>query len=477
MAINASAVFRVRTDGVDTNGAAYDSAISGAGTDYSDQAAAQLTVTDGATSGAASTTLTSATGGFTTAMIGNAVRIASGTNFTTGYYFITARTDTNTVTLDRSPTPSGAGSSGAVKVGGAALTIKKVCDNANATNEKCVAGNTVMIRGAGTDTPGSDDYTFTGYFTPVAGSAAAGRTTLKGYNGRPRIKCDGLTYYGCSYNKFEGLYQTISSNSNGGYGVINGSNLVIYNCVIDTANQTATIGCVVDGDVLFSEVKGGRSAASTGGYGLQLGNGNGFHSIAIGCYIHDVGDHGIYCASGAMPEIHECIVYTAWGNSIHLVTGTAGYRGALSFNTLDNGKGHGIYFADTLAFGSTVVVNNIISNHAQASKYGINVAVGSTALNDRLKDACDYNVFYGNTANYNALSAGSHDTTGTNPTYVGASSGDFTPAATLDSLAFPGQMLNATGSISYMAPGAIQRLVSGGSGTVVFRRRQNSLGR
>ena len=77
MAITADAQWWIRTDGNDLNGAGFDSTIGGYGTNYSDQATAQLTLTDLATSGAGSTTLTSATGGFTSAMVGNAIRTKS----------------------------------------------------------------------------------------------------------------------------------------------------------------------------------------------------------------------------------------------------------------------------------------------------------------------------------------------------------------------------------------------------------------
>ena len=86
MAILATTNWYVRAGGLETNGGGYDSTIAGATTNYADQDAPQLSLTDLATSGAGSTTLTSVTGGFTSAMIGNCIRIASGTNFQTGYY-------------------------------------------------------------------------------------------------------------------------------------------------------------------------------------------------------------------------------------------------------------------------------------------------------------------------------------------------------------------------------------------------------
>ena len=91
MALSASTVFEVRSDGSDTNGGGY---VSG-GTDYSQQAAAQLSVADAACAG--NTTVTSATGGFTSAMIGNLMYLSTGP----GWYLIRAYTDGNTVTIER----------------------------------------------------------------------------------------------------------------------------------------------------------------------------------------------------------------------------------------------------------------------------------------------------------------------------------------------------------------------------------------
>ena len=98
--------------GSNNNAGYFDASLANAGTDYTAaQATPILALTDLACT-AGTTTLTSATGGFTAAMIANGIYIASGTNFTAGLYVITAYTDTNTVTLDRSPAPSNNGSGG-----------------------------------------------------------------------------------------------------------------------------------------------------------------------------------------------------------------------------------------------------------------------------------------------------------------------------------------------------------------------------
>ena len=66
MSLNAAIDWEIRQDGSDLNGGGYKR--TAGTTDYSQQAAAQLALTDLAC--ASNTTLTSATGGFTAAMVG-----------------------------------------------------------------------------------------------------------------------------------------------------------------------------------------------------------------------------------------------------------------------------------------------------------------------------------------------------------------------------------------------------------------------
>ncbi|MHC4397692.1 MAG: hypothetical protein ACYS1A_18775, partial [Planctomycetota bacterium] len=109
----ATSIVEFRSGGDNTNGGFYDTAAGT--TDYSQQDAAQLSLSDLTTDGAG-TGLGSATGGFTAQMVGNSIYIASGTGFTPGFYRVTAYTSSNLVTIDRS---AGVGASAGVgKLGG-----------------------------------------------------------------------------------------------------------------------------------------------------------------------------------------------------------------------------------------------------------------------------------------------------------------------------------------------------------------------
>jgi len=142
-AIASTTVWEVRTTGDATNGGGFNASRTSAGTDYSQQDTAQLALTDLASTSASSwLTLTSATGGFTAKMIGNIIYIASGTNFTPGYYEITAYTDTNTVTVDRACGATGDATSGAGKVGGAVNHPYRIAPNMSSGNKMYIKSGT-----------------------------------------------------------------------------------------------------------------------------------------------------------------------------------------------------------------------------------------------------------------------------------------------------------------------------------------------
>lgn len=191
------AAWELRTTGDDDNGGCYDT--GGSGTDFSQQDAAQLSLTDLATSGIGVTTLTSVTGGFTAAMVDNCIQIRSGTNVTacaTGgacFYEITVRTDTNTVTLDRAPDDGVGGiSGGSGDVGGALASPGKAA-------QAMVGGNTVHHK-SGTYTITSTSSNISGgVVIPPAGASDTAITRWIGYETtreddgvKPKIIADGV---------------------------------------------------------------------------------------------------------------------------------------------------------------------------------------------------------------------------------------------------------------------------------------------
>lgn len=184
MALANAIVWEFRSTGAATNGGGFKTGASG--TDYSQQDAAQLSLTDLAMT-TATTTLTSATGGFTAAMIGNVIQIASGTNFTPGFYEITAHTDTNTVTLDRDATNGTNASSGVGAVGGSLSVFS------DQLSSDVVAGNIFYFK-TGTFTQTETVTSFTSSF-----QSSSNKPKFIGYNttrgdepvgaNRPTIAC------------------------------------------------------------------------------------------------------------------------------------------------------------------------------------------------------------------------------------------------------------------------------------------------
>lgn len=387
MAIQATAIWRVRIGGLDTNGGAFDPAISGAGTDYTDQDAAQLTITDLATSGA-SATVTSATGGFTSSMIGNAMRIASGTNFTVGTYFITAVTDTNTAVLDRTCSTA-SGASGAAKIGGALASYLQPYASGFA-----VAGNVIYVRGSGSNEPSDIDY----YCTTFVGTVAA--CSVVGYNGRPKVSHGGILYNGNSVGlHIENFYFIQTSAAQTAYGVASGEGILCVDCVFDTGGFDATQITTASVD-RCSFINTGAQLPGTR-QTLVYSSGWGAVTRSI---IKDQRGDGI-SMNGTINRVAVVgnIIQNCLGNGI---TGTKAtlYLGevALNGNTIYGNGGHGI----SVNSFDCLVHENIIANHTGSGKYGIYCSGSETAA--RQHDACklNRNNYYGNTTAANfALSS------------------------------------------------------------------------
>lgn len=406
MAISTMAVWRVRIGGNDLNGGAFDSSIVGAGTDYSDQDAAQLSLSDLATA-SASAAVSSASGGFTAAMVGNAVRIASGTNFTAGTYFITAVTDSNNATLDRTCCTAAA-SAGVAKVGGAKASVSEPVARG------AVAGNTVMIRGQGSNDPIDIDY---GSVSVTTGSGIA----YVGYNGRPKLSHNGRCFYLLSVvlkNLF--FVQVAATNTEGAVtaGTFGSYSSWAIDCVFDTAGYSAHGG--TNFNFLNCSVinTGAQSAAGTYS-GLFLGAGG----SAINCHVKDQRNIGITAKYG-MAQVIGCVVQNCAGVGILSASGGSNMFAGhpIMNNTVHGCGGHGIQAADPLV----LIRNNIISGITGNGAYGLYATYAAKyALQDHA--GASGNVFYDCTNNSNlALSA---DDLTVNPLYANAPD-DLTPTNT-----------------------------------------------
>ena len=127
--ISVNSVWEVRpATGSDNNGGGFVTGASG--TDWSQQAAAQYSLTGLTTTGASATIVTTSAAAD---MVGNLIQITGGTNFTTGFYQIVSQSTGVSITVDRNAT-TGVGAAGTGAIGGALATVSKAVNNVAANN-------------------------------------------------------------------------------------------------------------------------------------------------------------------------------------------------------------------------------------------------------------------------------------------------------------------------------------------------------
>lgn len=453
MAVNATAIWRVRVGGSNTNGGGYDAGIASAGTDYSQQDAAQLTLTDVAVTG---TTATSVTGGFTAAMIGNAMWLTGG-GATAGPYFIMARTDTNTVTLDRTP---GTVTAGTGRVGGA--WADPWANVASSTYIK--AGNIIYVRGAGSNNPTTATYTKSGGgftdLSPATGDVTNGYIKMIGENGRPLLSSNGLTFYQANRWLFQSLAFIVTGNSNGGTGIIGASSngTTVQDCSFDQNGYDircigSAPGPIIGCEFFSSTAPRGTqtlAAVSTGNYGAHIG----------GCSIHDCNAIGASLTS--MASLVGNVIVNNRKDGVQVSESSGGFMGSITGNTISgNGGNGGIYIGSAQTAANYPITNNIIANHNGVSQAGIYYGgSGTSAAVTRIFNAIAGNAFYNNTTDATGFTLPSGNTTGTDPQFTGTSTNNFQIGTNLIGLALALPTNTLSGKVtttSYAAPGAVQR--------------------
>lgn len=417
MAVGNTAIWRVRPSGNNLNGGGYDPSLSGAATDYSQQNAAQASGSNATCTTGTSTFVDATANAFTSAMVGNAIQIASGTNFIAGLYFVTAFTSASTVTLDRTPVTGSNGTAGVWRLGGGWADF---WTNTSTSFNQIVPGNIVYILGSGIPNPSSYvyDYTYTG-----AGSLTSvlGGDTTNGYivyandpstpsykaapdttGGMPVVKTDGVFLSsGGNFLKFIGIWTAMSNNLGTGTHAVYQTNVsMFYGCVHDhlgfptewMSGQPIAIACES-----FSST--GTGSTNFGLFIMEQGNTG---MTAIGCNFHDIKISGIYVFAGNTFIANNIICNCQQGIQVD----TGGLTVIIN-NTVDGCASNTLTVNTTAEVSGTIMLNNIASNSSAA---GLRMSAGATATNDRVKRLIDYNVFYNNSVNYQSISAGAHDT-------------------------------------------------------------------
>lgn len=418
MAVTATTVWEIRTTGNDLNSGAFDPSQSGAGTDYSQQDAAQLTLTDLACT-SASTTLTSATGGFTAAMIGNYIQVSSGTNALAGNYRITARTDTNTVTIDRTCATGGNMTAGVGSVGGALASPGKAFGLATTTT-----GQNYWIK-SGTYSITSTTPNVAGGICrfPAAGIGQADLSQLRAYQttrgdrgARAVLQASGIASVTLLSGNAKSYWMTDGVEADGADLVaikgmdFTGSYNFTVNCVASRCLDTGISSSGAASHVIDSEVydcSGGSGAFAITGQGAQAVNCNshdnnasqiglafGTYTTAIYCVSHDNDSTGIQCGQAA----YHCTSYSNTGDGFTLGNGQL----CMNCHAEDNGGwgfGSGASTESGTVIGCTTYNNTSggvrTANLVNASLVRSNTAASAACMVDPANNDFDLNATAG----------------------------------------------------------------------------------
>lgn len=394
MAIATNTDWEIRTTGVSTNGGGFKDLNPGTSVDYSQQDAAQLALSDISIT---TKDLTSVTGGFTAAMVGNVIFLDGG-GATTGWYQIMGYTDTNNVDVDRNP-GNGTGTTGNV---GGAWIFDVVYTNAFFSSTNKASYDICHVKSG----------TYTNFGTSGANTIAKSYMRMQGYdatrgdqptgNARPFLSTGNNVSYinwSGSYGQME--YMRIDSTySSGTTPTISSTGVffVIRNCKITRSGFTDAYGHRM-------QSAWSRAIAceyeNTTGYGLQITQEG---CCAEWCYAHD-SKYGITTSSSNAKGItvENCIIDTCSSLGISL------YFGGRVLNTTIYNCLTGVQFTSFYGF----VVNTIIHT-CGTGIYG-NEEVYS-----------DNNCLYNNTTDRsNGNVAGPNDV-GSNPLLADPANQDFT---------------------------------------------------
>lgn len=356
MALSANTVWEVRTTGSNTNGGGF---VTGSGgMDYSQQDAPQLSVTDGVCSG--NTTLTSATGGFTAAMVGNIVYLSSGP----GWYQIVARTDTNTVTLDRAG-PNATGMT--TKVGGALAGVKVAYDASAARNRIWVRtgtyteNDTINIRDDSTPTY------IAGYGTNRGDRVKA---TLRRVSGTSRMIGQAGNYASVILEDL-----VLDCNSLADYGAVLGGFIggVVRRCEVKGYTTSGLYVAGSQGGSKYDAVEClVHSGTPSSGAAIFLVNG----ASAIRCTIRDFYGAGCCSFNGNFGgAVQGCRIYSGANSSADAVfIGAGGPSNVSAMAVLGNvirGVRHGVNIDQSQYLANVVVRDNVFS---VCSGYGVTSA-------------------------------------------------------------------------------------------------------
>jgi len=422
-AIAATTVWEVRTTGSATNGGGYDSVLgtAGSGVDYSNQQDPQESYTT-LTAAQSSTTVTcSGADTFAAGIVGNIIYIASGTNFTAGWYQVTARTSSTSITVDTAPATTGAGSSGVGNMGGAV-------DHPNTISTKVVAGNTIYIAGGTYVKVGANTYVLN---LTISGTNGSAIINWIGYiSGTARTEATGD-----DRARFDGDSDTDGAGDTKNILTVAANVIgnVVYNVVLTRSSGTVLYrsATTLQGFVLWNS-KLSDSVSGLDGDDMILWNCEISNMSSKGdatwgttavkayyyCYIHDNSAGGLYpIGDAAGVSCYSCIVESNGSHGVASRDQLLFYSSISYNNTGYLSDGYNFYSSRGSGLGCLPVWNSMFVGNG---RYGLSSQSG------QYHSVSDYNLYYGNgTSDLNNAVAGAHDIT-TDPLFVDPTNGDFT---------------------------------------------------
>ena len=468
MALPATSVFEVRSVGNDTNGGAFDS--TGTGTDFSQQnskntVGSNISVTDLVTAG--TTTITSITAAFTTAINGNIVYITGGTgSITAGWYRLTFVNST-TCTTDRS-TGLSAGTGATMNVGGALATPAQANTNAQ-------AHNTVYVKATA-------NYTFTTTLTINLDSRSGapflwiGYTTTRTDGGRATFTSSTNSVDIISFTQSWGVWfrnfifsSTAGTRGHGLHAKTTGDStgVALQNCIIDGCNVGIFANFNADWDfqgllIMASEIKNCVS------HGIQ----NSGVTFVFGSFIHANGGSGVLLSGGDSIKavvIQSSVIYS------NAVSGFVDNNGQIEYcsflnSSFSTNTGAGVVFTPS----NVGIITNCIFD--ANTTYGID----NGGASDSFGMAQYNNAFYNNTtAPRRGIAAGINDITLSGSPYTSVGT-DFSlnntsgAGAAARAAGYPGVLI--AGGTGFIDVGALQSQSAGSTTIVIGRNVTNYLG-
>ena len=431
MALASTIIFRANTAGTagNVNGGGYKPGSSG--TDFSQQNAAQYDLTGGTTAGADAVFLHASAAAD---MVGNILKINSGTNFTIGWYEILSVSVGVSITLDRA-CATAAGALGAAKIGG----YLSLGSSDDAVFEALAPGNKLYIE--------KGTYTIGGAVNVINDGTTTLPINIVGRDGSDTVAPTGanrpILAFAANTSTFAGDYYNfynldITTSSSAGLSVSIGailSNTKVFNNSV-TAGRVA-ITAVASLKIISCE------AISTNGVGISFSD----DVLVTGSYIHDCGQTGLSIGTGDDAKITFNIIDTC---ATAISIGTSGFSFFIQNNTLYNGT-TGINNGGISGLNGSIL-NNTISEFT----------TGANSTTNWPSDLWDYNNFFNCTTPRTNVNAGPNDTA-LDPAFTDAPNGDFTIGANLKAKAFPGAFPGGL-TTGYLDIGAVQRVEpTGGS--------------